>query len=116
MEDESDPTSSSTGELTHSIPMLKLNEYQIQMNRILLAVIIGTAAGILRVEGILHGLVMFVLCNLVGSGILTAYIGPSHVTEYFPNGSRDIFLGQNFSGLMTYILVWTLVYDVVHIF
>ena len=58
---------------------------------------------------------MFVVWNLTGSAILTVYVGKA-ASEYFPNGVRDIFSSQNFSGLLTYILVWTLVYDIVHIF
>lgn len=105
-----------SSELNYSLPMLKMNEYQLQMNRIFLAFIAGLVSGILRVEGILHGLGMYVLWNLIGSTILVLYMGPSHTKDFFPNGTRDVYLSQIFAGIMTFILVWTVVYDVVHIF
>jgi hypothetical protein len=105
-----------TGDIDYSLPLLKMNEYQLQMNRIYLALIAGIVSGILRVEGIVNGLAMYVLWNLIGSSILAVYMGGSSATKHFPNGLVDIFTSQIFSGIMTYILVWTLVYDVVHIF
>lgn len=107
----------SNSEVNYSIGNLKFNEYQLQMNRIFLASIAGLVSGILRVEGILMGLGMYLLWNLIGSSIITFYLGGVPQTRrFFPNGTRDIFLSQIFSGIMTFILVWTLVYDIVHIF
>lgn len=111
-----DTTESENRKINYSIPTLKRNEYQMQMNRILLAVIGGVVSGILRVEGILNGLGMFLVWNVIGSATIAASLMGSEATDFFPNGLRDVFLSQNFAGLMTYILVWTVVYDVVHIF
>ena len=88
-----------------------------QMNRILLSVIAGTICGIIRIEGILNGVGMYVLCQFVGSILMSVFACPNGgPSEYFQSGVRDIILGENFSGIMTFILVWTLVYDIVHIF
>ena len=105
------------GEVNYSIPALKTNEYQLQMTRILIALIAGIVSGILRVEGIIHGMGMFALWNVIGSVTVILYMGGlSGALKYFPNGVGEIFLSQIFSGIMTFILVWTVVYDIVHIF
>ncbi len=104
-------------DVNYNLVSSKLNEYQLQMNRIFLALLAGIVSGILRVEGVLNGLGMFVIWNLIGSAIITIYIGGiSKAEKYFPNGVGDIFMSQIFSGIMTFILVWTVVYDIVHIF
>lgn len=114
MEPSQEENLGSENEFSYS--SVKQNEYQMQMNRIFLAVLAGVVAGILRVEGVQAGLLMFMVWNLIGSAVMSVSIGVSSAASYFPNGIRDILLSQIFSGLLTYILVWTLVYDVVHIF
>lgn len=101
----------------YSFVHVKQNEYQMQMNRIFMALIAGVVSGILRVEGVASGLMMYILSNLVGSAIICVNLGGvTSSKSYFPNGVRDIMTGQIFSGFLTFILVWTLVYDIVHIF
>ena len=103
-------------EINYSIPLLKLNQYQVQMNRILIAVISGVVAGIFRIEGILNGLVFLFFSNVLGSTIMCLSMRTEGVSSYFPGGVKDVYLSQNMAGLMTYILVWTLAYDIIHIF
>ena len=97
-----------------SVPALRLNEHQVQMNRLLLSLIAGVVCGILRIEGVINGVGMYLLWQVIGSSIMV--VAMRDAKKYFPHGNRDVFLGQIFSGIMTFILVWTLVYDVVHIF
>jgi hypothetical protein len=105
------------GDVNFSIIAFKTNEYQLQMARILIALIAGIVSGILRVEGILNGLGMYALWNVLGSATVIVYMGGvARASKHFPNGARDVFLYHIFSGIMTFILVWTVVYDVVHIF
>ena len=103
-------------DVDYSVLNLKQNEHQMQMNRICIALIAGVVSGILRVEGLQSGSLMFVLWNLIGSAIMIASVGFSSARSYFPNGVMDILTSQLFSGLLTYILIWTFVYDIVHIF
>jgi len=99
---------------------LKINQHQIQMNRVFLSVIAGIFCGIIRIEGVIHGLGVYIGWQLLGSLLMAIMTtlggGGASITEFFPNGLRDIFLSEIFSGIMTFILVWTIVYDVVHIF
>jgi len=105
-------------DIDYSPIILKQNLYQIQMNRMLLSVIAGIVCGIIRVEGVLSGVLMYCLWQLVGSVLMLkfAIASGSCPSHYFPSGTSEIFVSQNFSGIMTFILVWTLVYDLVHIF
>jgi hypothetical protein len=105
-------------DIDYSPIILKQNLYQIQMNRMLLSVIAGLVCGIIRVEGVLSGVLMYCLWQLVGSVLMLKIAIPSGScpSHYFPSGTFEIFVSQNFSGIMTFILVWTLVYDLVHIF
>ena len=105
-------------DIDYSPLILKQNMYQIQMNRMLLSVIAGIVCGIIRVEGVLGGVLMYCLWQLLGSVAMLKFGVPSGVpaSACFPSGTFEIFQSQNFSGIMTFILVWTIVYDLVHIF
>lgn len=98
----------------HSPVLLAKNTHQIQMSRTLLAVIAGSFAGILHIEGLLNGIMVYLVWQLIGSAVLIQYM--KRPAEYFPNGSRDVITTGLFSGIMTFVLVWTLVYDIVFIF
>lgn len=87
---------------------------QLGMIRTLLAVIAGVFAGILHIEGLLLGLTSYIGWQLVGSGIVWVHVGC--VETYFPKGKNDLLMNGFFSGMMTFVLVWTLVYDLVYIF
>ena len=92
-----------------SLLVEKKNEYYMQMTRILIAVLAGIVAGILRVEGIANGVLLFVLANLVGSLILVFLHRDDKTTCNF-------FVSNFFGGALSFILMWTLVYDVIHIY
>ncbi|EER02594.1 conserved hypothetical protein [Perkinsus marinus ATCC 50983] len=69
------------------------------------AILGGILAGIFRVEGLQYGLILFALyIRLGGDG-----------KKYFIN-EKDMMIGQLSTGLMGFVLMWTLVYDCVHIF
>ena len=111
------PPSNRMEDIDYSPILLKQNQYQVQMNRTLLSVIAGVVCGIIRVEGVFNGLLMYMLWQILGSTLMWRFAIPSASSSLcFPNGTREIFQSQLFSGLMTFILVWTLVYDLVHIF
>lgn len=93
---------------------LKQNMVQMQMNRTLLAVIAGVFAGVVHVEGLLLGMLVYCAWQLVGAAIIWGYIKTPEA--YFPKGVRDLLTSGLFSGMMTFVLVWTLVYDLVYIF
>ncbi|EPT30765.1 hypothetical protein TGME49_239690 [Toxoplasma gondii ME49] len=93
--------------------MVSHNYRQLTVNRHLAAVVAGSVAGIFGLEG-LAGLFVFVLVTLLG-GCLMLLETRFDCKLYFAS-TRDIFFAQFFTAALTFILVWTLVYNVVYIF
>jgi hypothetical protein len=102
--------------MLHALLATMINSYYMQMNRVLIAVLVGVLCGILRVEGLIAGLSAFLIGNVVGSGIMLGSLRGKPAGEYFQSGAFEIFHSNLFSGLLPFILVWTVVYDVIHIF
>mmetsp|Transcript_59227 Transcript_59227/g.105228 ORF Transcript_59227/g.105228 Transcript_59227/m.105228 type:complete len:128 (-) Transcript_59227:53-436(-) len=81
--------------------------------RIFAGVMAGCMAGILKFEG-LSGVFMFILVTLLHSLMIFVKMG-GEATRHFPK-SKDLFVSQFGGGLLSFILFWTLAYDMVHIF
>lgn len=76
----------------------------------------GVAAGVLGLTN-LWGLVFFVACAAVASFAIMTFGCSGNPNKYFPKGTSELFsVGQMLGGAMTYILVWTVVYDAIYIF
>eukprot|EP00930_Biecheleria_cincta_P070547 TRINITY_DN58186_c0_g1_i1.p1 TRINITY_DN58186_c0_g1~~TRINITY_DN58186_c0_g1_i1.p1 ORF type:complete len:134 (-),score=23.90 TRINITY_DN58186_c0_g1_i1:50-451(-) len=97
-----------------------LQMYNLQMNmrtmsncRIFSGVMAGCIAGLLKIEG-LAGVLVWIVVTLLHSVMIFTKMGFS-CTRYFPK-SRDVFVSQLMGGMMSFILFWTLAYDIVHIF
>mmetsp|Transcript_9241 Transcript_9241/g.11189 ORF Transcript_9241/g.11189 Transcript_9241/m.11189 type:complete len:90 (+) Transcript_9241:3-272(+) len=78
------------------------------------AILGGILAGIFRVEGLQYGLLLFAIVQLFGSLLLYLRLG-GNGKKYFIS-EKDVAIGQLSTGLMGFVLMWTLVYDCVHIF
>lgn len=74
------------------------------------AIIAGLCAGVLGVQG-LWGFAVFVAVNIL-HGILMMLGG---VHQYFPT-RKELLASKFFHGLLSFILFWTLSYDVVYVF
>ncbi len=77
------------------------------------AVIAGVAAGILGLTG-LYGFGFFILFSLLISVILSMKAGTGWA-KYFTT-RRQIWFDGVLGGLFTYILVWTFLYGMVHVY
>ncbi|CEM00572.1 unnamed protein product [Vitrella brassicaformis CCMP3155] len=77
------------------------------------AIVSGLAAGILGLTG-LWGLLVFVMATLGISLILLARVN-FDTSLYFPT-VKEVLIGQFWHGMMSFILFWTLAYDMVYIF
>lgn len=73
----------------------------------------GCVAGVLKFEG-LSGIFVFILVTVLHSLMIFAKMA-GNVERHFRK-PRDIFASQFTHGLMSFILFWTLSYDMVHIF
>eukprot|EP00419_Tripos_fusus_P022280 CAMPEP_0172715504 /NCGR_PEP_ID=MMETSP1074-20121228/67586_1 /TAXON_ID=2916 /ORGANISM="Ceratium fusus, Strain PA161109" /LENGTH=130 /DNA_ID=CAMNT_0013540089 /DNA_START=79 /DNA_END=471 /DNA_ORIENTATION=- len=81
--------------------------------RIFSGVMAGCVAGLLKYEG-LAGVLVFLVITLVHSTMIFVKM-KFNVSRHFPH-ARDVFVSQFTHGLMSFILFWTLAYDMVHIF
>ena len=79
----------------------------------LAAVLAGTIAGILRVEGVLFG-ILFYYAAMLSCSALVVFTVP-RISDFFAE-SRGVFTAGINSGLMGFILCWTIAYNVCHIF
>nr|CEL65797.1 TPA: Rab5-interacting protein, putative [Neospora caninum Liverpool] len=93
--------------------MVSHNYRQLTVNRHLAAVVAGSVAGIFGLEG-LPGLFVFVLVTLLGGCLMVVETG-FQCKLFFAN-TTDVFFAQFFTAALTFILIWTLVYNIVYIF
>jgi len=89
------------------------NNYVVYFSRICVSSLAGCAIGILGITGI-YGL----LCYFFSYGLLTLFLllKMQFKTEiYFQSTSHLVWDGL-FQGLLSYVLFWTLLYDIVHVY
>ncbi|KAF0980267.1 hypothetical protein FDP41_013481 [Naegleria fowleri] len=84
--------------------------------KIFISLVFGIVAGIFGLTG-LSGFLFYVVVSLVISSVLIGFClpRPYSVESVFPNWTNIIFGGFT-QGLLTYILFWTISYDIVYIF
>lgn len=83
-------------------------------SRVASAIVAGCVAGILGMEGFSGFLFFFVSC-MATSSMLCARMGSVTMSDYFAKPYQVWTEGLT-EGLMSYILFWTLLFDLVHIF
>lgn len=98
----------------------QVNERAVQHNqavleycRTSLSVVAGATGGVLGLTG-LYGFALYFVYTLLLSLIFTLKVG-SKWKHYF-SSQRSIWLGGALGGLFTYVLLWTFVYGMVHVF
>ena len=97
---------------------LKLSQNNIQYNlktihkgRIYISILSGLCAGILGLTSF-HGLFLYLFISII---YYLCAISLSNYKEYFLSINAIIF--GNFSqALLSFVLFWTIIYDIVHIF
>ena len=104
--------------MTDSKPILneravRHNAAVIEYCRTSLAVIAGITAGVLGLTG-LYGFVFYFVYSIIISGLLAVKVGP-HWNTYFKT-RRVIWTDGIIGGLFTYVLLWTFIYGIVHVF
>lgn len=78
------------------------------------AIVAGCVAGILGMEG-LPGFFFFLLSCVATSAMLCARMGSVSMFDYFAK-PYQVWTDGLTEGLMSYILFWTLLFDLVYIF
>ncbi len=90
-----------------------LNNATIEYCRTSLAVIAGVTAGILGVTG-LYGFVLYLVYSFLVSSLLALKVGMKW-NCYFTS-RKSLWMDGILGGLFTYVLLWTFVYGMVHVF
>ncbi|KND02308.1 uncharacterized protein SPPG_02783 [Spizellomyces punctatus DAOM BR117] len=93
---------------------LRNNAGVLQYARSSLAFISGAAAGILGLEGWLHGFLFYVASSLVLSLILWLKTG-FNPKRYFPTPDM-LWVHEVAGNAFSYLLFWTLAYGLVHVY
>ena len=101
-----DPSLLVPGNISH-------NQAELMKARGLAAVLAGLVAGILRVEGVIFGSIFYLIAMLASSA-LVAFAVP-RLDEYFAE-PKSVHTSGIGSGLMGFILCWTIAYNLCHIF
>eukprot|EP00929_Paragymnodinium_shiwhaense_P122247 TRINITY_DN94877_c0_g1_i1.p2 TRINITY_DN94877_c0_g1~~TRINITY_DN94877_c0_g1_i1.p2 ORF type:complete len:127 (-),score=26.40 TRINITY_DN94877_c0_g1_i1:192-572(-) len=81
--------------------------------RVFSGVMAGCIAGVLMFEGV-AGILIFVAVTALHSLMIWAKMG-FNGARHFPT-TKDVFTSQFTAGLLSFILFWTLSFDMVHIF
>ncbi|RNA30498.1 ER membrane complex subunit 6 [Brachionus plicatilis] len=97
-----------------------LNEAAVRYNSFLLdycqtsvSALSGSAAGIIGLTG-LNGFVFYLICSIFLSIIILLYLNDS-IKLYFTS-KKSIITANLWSGIQTYLLFWTFLYGMVHVY
>lgn len=100
-------------ELVYNERAVRMNSAVIDYCRTSGAVIAGAAAGILGLTGV-YGFLFYIVFSVALSMILSMKAGRDW-DKYFTT-KRQLWFNGVLGGLFTYILVWTFLYGMVHVY
>jgi hypothetical protein len=92
---------------------IRYNDFLLDYCQTSMSALSGSAAGIIGLTG-LNGFAFYFICSLVLSFAILLYIG-NNTKKYFLS-KQNIFTGQLWSGIQTYLLFWTFLYGMVHVY
>ena len=92
---------------------IRYNDYLLEYCQTSMSALSGCAAGIIGLTG-LYGFLFYFICSLFLSLVLLAYLG-SNVKKYFLS-KQTIITGTLWSGIQTYLLFWTFLFGMVHVY
>ncbi|CRH02573.1 ER membrane protein complex subunit 6, putative [Plasmodium relictum] len=92
---------------------IKHNQNSLILSKQFYGIISGITVGILGIQGI-YGFLFFFLFTIIGT-LMTYFHIKSNFNSFFLKKS-DVLYGDIFSGLISFILFWTLTYDILYIF
>jgi hypothetical protein len=92
---------------------IQQNQAVVDYCRTVMAIVCGCACGVLGFKG-LTGLLAHVVCSLFVSAAV--YILKARMDTTYIVSTSGLFLGGLMGGMGTFILIWTMAYDIVHIY
>ncbi|KAJ1679549.1 hypothetical protein EV182_001822 [Spiromyces aspiralis] len=96
-------------------PTVQANNLALSNIHTLTTWVAGAAAGILGLKGY-AGFVFFAMSWLLITALISGVRCEGQPSKYFKGGLREIAAGSLFNSLLSYILIWTLIYAVVHVY
>lgn len=95
-----------------SAPLIKHNLQTISNIRSLTASLFGVASGILGLESY-HGFLFYLIGSFVVSVLIYALLAERRPRRYFSSPMQELWAGELFGGLSSFVLTWTLFYGLV---
>lgn len=92
---------------------IRYNDYLLDYCQTSMSALSGCAAGIMGLTG-LYGFIFYFICSLLLSFLILLYLG-TNVKKYFLAKST-IITGTLWSGIQTYLLFWTFLFGMVHVY
>lgn len=99
--------------LIFSESSLRYNDYLLDYCQTSMSALSGCAAGIIGLTG-LYGFLFYFIAALLLSVLILVYLGPNF-KNYFVN-KQHIITGTLWSGIQTYLLFWTFMFGMVHVY
>ncbi|KAG5367222.1 ER membrane protein complex subunit 6 [Yarrowia sp. B02] len=88
------------------------NAKSVQYVRSVSSLAIGVGAGILHLESY-YGFLFYVIASTVVSVLLYTVSSTGNPGRYFVHPLKQLFVDDVFSGLSSFVLMWTLFYELV---
>lgn len=99
--------------IPYSDACIRYNDFLLDYCQTSMSALSGCAAGIIGLTG-LYGFVFYFICSLFLSFVILAYMGPN-ASKYFIS-KNTIITGTLWSGIQTYLLFWTFLFGMVHVY
>lgn len=97
----------------HSDATIRYNDYILDYCQTAMSALSGCAAGILGLTG-LQGFLFYFICSLILSGLIILRYG-TNFGKYFKS-KQSVVTGTLWSGIQTYLLFWTFLFGMVHVY
>jgi hypothetical protein len=97
----------------YSDSAVRYNDYLLEYFQTSMAALSGCAAGVIGFTG-LNGFLFYFACTIVLSILFVAYLG-SNFKKYYIN-RQHVITGTLWSGMQTYLLFWTFLFGMVHVY
>ncbi len=98
---------------TYSEGAIRYNDYLLDYCQTSMSALSGSAAGILGLTS-LNGFAFYFICSLFLSSLVLVYLGTDSKRYFISN--KQIVTGTLWSGIQTYLLFWTFLYGMVHVY
>ena len=92
---------------------IRYNDFLLDYGQTSMSALSGCAAGILGLTG-LYGFVFYFVFSFMLSVMVVACLG-ANIDNFFLS-KKNIFTGTLWSGIQTYLLFWTFMYGMVHVY